>query len=122
MTTGTTGAWASAKLHTERKAGELLATLERDQGRDGIPKRCPTVDNVSSDYATALEDSGTTRQDAHRNPSRLRAHGADATLTLPGTCRAATMAAAGHLAANPGMQREGPQCNLRAFLVAPLHG
>lgn len=53
------------KLRAERKAGELLKRLERDQGRAG-QERCPTSDNVPSPYAAALAGSGTTRQDANR--------------------------------------------------------
>ena len=76
---------------SERKAGEKLRELERDQGRAGVPKRSRTSEDVRSPYAAALDESGTsvyvvfalidTRSStrAHRHPlidtrSSTRAH------------------------------------------------
>jgi len=57
---------AAVKLRAERKAGELLAGLERDGGESTQFGR-PTLDaREPSPYAAALAGSGTTRQDANR--------------------------------------------------------
>ena len=57
---------ATIKLRAERKAGELLAGLERDGGESTQFGR-PTLDaREPSPYAAALAGSGTTRQDANR--------------------------------------------------------
>lgn len=60
---------ATIKLRAERKAGELLKRLERDQGRAG-QERCPTSDNVPSPYAAALSVAG---MRDHRPPAREHA-------------------------------------------------
>lgn len=54
---------ATIKLRAERKAGELLAGLERDKPYPGS-----SMSSVGhgSPYAAALDESGTTRQDANR--------------------------------------------------------
>jgi len=54
---------AEIAIRGKRKAGEVLAQLEREQG-----KRNDTLSNVgqSSEYAKVLEESGTSRQDANR--------------------------------------------------------
>jgi transposase len=57
---------AKIKLLAERKAGELLATLERDKGGSGRFGSSDVGQAEPSDYAAALSESGTTRQDAHR--------------------------------------------------------
>jgi ParB family chromosome partitioning protein len=57
---------ARIKLRAERKAGEKLAVLEREP-TSGL-KRGPlrNVAQRESDYAAALDESGTTRRDADR--------------------------------------------------------
>jgi len=56
---------STIKLRAERKAGELLAGLEREQGGSGR-FGSSDVGQTESPYAAALDESGTTRQDAHR--------------------------------------------------------
>lgn len=60
---------AEIYLDGSRKAGELLAELERKPGGDGSNQHQkslrPTMD-ASSQYQAVLEDTGTTRQDANR--------------------------------------------------------
>jgi hypothetical protein len=52
------------KLRVERKAGEMLGRLERDQGGSG--KFGSSNDGQTSEYAKVLEDTDTSRQDASR--------------------------------------------------------
>lgn len=57
---------AEVKLRAERKAGELLAQLERGQTSGlMVGSRRPTLDN-GSEYRAVLDETGTTRQDANR--------------------------------------------------------
>ena len=56
---------AKVVLLAERKAGEKLRELERDQGRAGVPKRSRTSEDVRSPYAAALDESGTSYQQAN---------------------------------------------------------
>jgi hypothetical protein len=55
---------ARIKIHAERKAGEYLAKLERGKGNQH--KSGASNVGQSSQYATALEEAGATRQDANR--------------------------------------------------------
>jgi hypothetical protein len=54
-------AWLASSA--ERKAGELLAQMERGQTR-GLKEgsRCPSRDDGPSPYARVLEESGVTRR------------------------------------------------------------
>ena len=58
---------ARIKLRAERMSGKVLRELERETPQTANPSGLPKS-NVGhgSDYATALTDSGTTRQDANR--------------------------------------------------------
>lgn len=61
---------AEIKLRAERKAGELLAQLERDE-RAGAGRPPKIASNVGhnlepSEYRAVLDKTGTTRQDANR--------------------------------------------------------
>lgn len=56
---------AEIYLDGSRKAGELLARLERSAISHGGSRR-PTLDAEPSEYRAVLEDTGTTRQDANR--------------------------------------------------------
>lgn len=56
---------ATIKLRAERKAGELLAGLEREQGGSGR-FGSSDVGQTTSPYAAALEQAAVTRQDAGR--------------------------------------------------------
>ena len=53
----------SATLRAEHKAGELLATLEKDKGGGDHSSNVVTV---PSPYRQAIESAGATYQDAHR--------------------------------------------------------
>lgn len=58
---------AEIKLRAERKAGELLAQLERDViAFGGSRPHSVSDDGHRSEYTEVLEDTGTTRQDANR--------------------------------------------------------
>lgn len=56
---------AEIRLRAERKAGELLADLERDAISRGGSRR-PTLDAEPSEYRSVLDETATTRQDANR--------------------------------------------------------
>ena len=55
---------AEIKLRAERRAGELLAELERDKG--GRPKNSSQTDTSFSEYTNAIENAGIARATAHR--------------------------------------------------------
>ena len=59
---------AEVKLRAERKAGELLAQLKRDTPQTANPSGLPKSNDGhgSSEYQAALEETGTSRQDAKR--------------------------------------------------------
>lgn len=59
---------AEVKIRAERKAGELLAGLERGGGGDRRSQlfQASSVGNLESDYHAVLEDTGTTYQTANR--------------------------------------------------------
>jgi hypothetical protein len=58
-------AWATEiKVRAERRAGELMAKLQREQGTRSDLVR--PADKVRSEYAETLEQTGVTRQTAHR--------------------------------------------------------
>lgn len=56
----------SLRRRPQCKAGELLAGLERDGHDRGNQYRLRPTSDTASPYAAALNDSGTTRQDANR--------------------------------------------------------